>query len=462
MMPVLPAVLALAAVVSLGSDEDRGRIAFYSGADDQAEIFLVDPDGSRLTRLTSNGFTDERLTDMPDGSFWPAWGPDDESRSRSPRQADVGVPVVIGEELPVDSEALGRKMWLDVYLPPGYAEGTARYPVLYTFQSFFHHVSGIADYLAQVNAAPPLIVASVRNYSSADLSPEVLPSNPDSGGASRFLRFFADELVPTIDARYRTVPYRLMYAGSFGGGFVVYSALVRPETFNAYLAATPAIDYEGQSRFIATNAASWLRENEFHNRLLFMAVEDAPALAATMEAFTALLRQVAPVGLAWEYHHWPEEDHATLPHRAIFQGLRRAFDRWSRLPPEVAAGGAAGIRAYADDLAAWYGFDIGLSRTSLFRAVNDRLEAGDADEASRIAELLVELHPRDELACRLLGRTLERAGRLDDALAAYERAYALAVENHSPHVGVIKGSLDTLRRKIRPPSVDRAPVRDRG
>jgi len=364
-------------------------------------------------------------------------------------QMVTGPPIVIGEELSVPSDALGRGITLDVYLPPEYRDGTERYPVLYTFQSYFHHVSGIADYLARTNVAPPMIVVSVRNYSSAELSPEVLPSNPESGGADRFLRFFSDELVPAIDARYRTVPFRVLYAGSFGGGFAVYCALVRPATFNAYLAATPAIDYEGQSRYIATHAESWLRRGGFHNRFLFMAAEDDPALAATMTAFTALLERAAPDGLVWEYHHWPEEDHRTLPHRVVFRGLERVFARWSQLPPEVTAGGVARIRAYAQEMAGWYGFEIGLSRPSLFGAVNERLRAGDADEASRIAELLVEQRPRDELAHRLLGRAYERAGRLEAALNAYERAYAVGVENGSPHLGVLKGALEAIRLKIR-------------
>jgi len=370
----------------------------------------------------------------------------------------AGRPIVIGHERSVRSEALGREVTLDVYLPPGYSGGSARYPVLYTFQSFFHHVSGIADYLANIDAAPEMIVVSVRDYSSAELSPEVLPSDPDSGGAARFLRFFSDELLPFVDARYRTAPYRLLYAGSFGGGFVVYSALVKPATFNAYLAATPAIDYEGQSQYIATHAESWLSGGVFHNRFLFMAVEDDPALAATMEAFTNLLRRAAPAGLTWEYHHWADEDHGTLPHRVVLRGLSQTFARWRRLPPDVTAGGEARIRAYARDLAGWYGYDIGLSRSSLFGAVGDRLEQGDADEAVRIAELLVEQHPRDELGRRLLGRAYESAGRLDAALEAYERAYALGIENGSPHVGVLKGSVEAIRLKIRGLRSDATPA----
>ena len=99
-----------------------------------------------------------------------------------------------------------------------------------------------------------------------------------------------------------------------------------------------------------------------------------------------------------------------------------------------------------------------MSRAALFGAVNDHLGRGDTGEAVRIAELLVERRPRDELARRLLGRAYERAGRLDAALVAY----ALAVENGSPHVGAIRGSLEALRQKMRPPGAGGTPARERG
>ncbi len=355
--------------------------------------------------------------------------------------------VVIGHEIELPSPALGRPMRLRVYLPEGYSIASSRYPVLYTFQSYFHHVSGVARYLAGMNLAPEMMVVSVESYSSADLSPEPLAPDRESGGAEGFVRFLGDELVPFIDDRYRTQPYRLLYSGSFGGGFVVYVALTRPETFHAYLASTPAIDYEGQSRLIGERAEGWLKEGEFHHRYLFLAVEDAPALVETLEVLIAVMRRAAPPELVWEYHHWPEEDHGTIPHRAVFQGLRRAFARWSELPEEVVAGGADTIRAYQRQISEWYGYGIGISRGALFRAAYGLL-SGDPEQAAGIATLLTRNYPQDPFGHRLLGTAFEQDGRLDLAFKAYERAHALAVETASPHLSVFVESLASVRRQI--------------
>lgn len=358
-------------------------------------------------------------------------------------------PVTIGEEVSLPSRILGRAMTLRISLPESYSRTGGSYPVLYTFQSFFHHVSGTADYLRRINYTPELIVVSVESYSSADLSPERLGSNPDSGGADRFIRFFNDELFPFIDGRYRTHPYRLAYSGSFGGGFLVYCVLSRPGTFNAYIAATPSIDFEGMSRLIPDNVEAFVKKTVFHSRFLYMALEDWPSLARTLDTFTTDLRRLDPAGLTWEYHHWPEEDHGTIPHRALFQGLRTTFARWSRIPEEVVAQGLEGVEAYRKTISGWFGgVDLGIGRGALFRATQYQMKMENYPEAARIAGLLTEIYPDNALGHRLLGKAHESAGRLELALESYEEAYKRAVESSSPHMGVFKGSLEQIREKI--------------
>jgi len=356
--------------------------------------------------------------------------------------------VVVGKELVTASRVLGREMTIKVYLPDSYHETSRRYPVLYTFQSQFLHVAGTAAYLAATYAAPELVVVSVESYSSSDLSPERLESDPSSGGADRFLRFFNEELFPLIQEQVRVQPFRIVFAGSFGGGFVVYTALSQPETFDAYIAATPAIDFEGQSTLIPANAEKLVRKTARSRRTLYMALEDDPSLAAVLETFVATLRRTEPGGLTWEYHHWPEESHHTVPYRTVFQGLRFIFSRWSDIPQAVTSAGADAIAAYRVETSAWYGCDLGLSRIPLVRAVNERIRASDFAAATRIAVALLEIYPDYDFGHRLLGRAYEGAGRLDLALAAYERALDLATKRHSPHVGVFRAPLDRLRDRI--------------
>jgi len=66
-----------------------------------------------------------------------------------------------------------------------------------------------------------------------------------------------------------------------------------------------------------------------------------------------------------------------------------------------------------------------------------------------VLKSLVDLHPRNEFDHRLFGWTYESAGRLDEARKAYERAYALAIENASLHLDLLRASLETIRKRTR-------------
>lgn len=131
-------------------------------------------------------------------------------------------------QVPVSGGNTGK---VSIYLPEGYGESAASYPVLYLLhgyqgddQTFFGggypggamsdaNVSVIVDRLVQEGKVRPLIVAC-----------------PALGLDEDVLRYF----VPFVDATLRTIPKRESRAiagHSYGGYSAVYIALAHPETF---------------------------------------------------------------------------------------------------------------------------------------------------------------------------------------------------------------------------------------
>jgi hypothetical protein len=108
-------------------------------------------------------------------------------------------------------------------------------------------------------------------------------------GETMKLQSEQDELIPFLDGRYRTRPFRIFFSGFFGGGFAVYAFLTRPDSFNGYLAATPAVDYEGGSSLILDNARKWLAGRDRYGRCIYMGVEEEPQLAPVLERFVEIL-----------------------------------------------------------------------------------------------------------------------------------------------------------------------------
>ena len=83
-----------------------------------------------------------------------------------------------------------------------------------------------------------------------DLTPTQMSSAPGSGEAGEFLRFIQEDLIPHIDANYRTDPTDRTIAGhSLGGLFSLYALFHAPETFTRYVAASPSLWWDDRVMF---------------------------------------------------------------------------------------------------------------------------------------------------------------------------------------------------------------------
>jgi enterochelin esterase-like enzyme len=141
---------------------------------------------------------------------------------------DEGSRGISVDALEVQSRSLdgSRRVW--VYLPPGYARGRTRYPVLYVQDGMEYVTRARAtllahDMIVQRKIAPFIIVF-------------VVPADrmKDYWANDAFADFMATELVPFIDARYRTEANRerrAVMGASLGAIISVWTALRHPEAF---------------------------------------------------------------------------------------------------------------------------------------------------------------------------------------------------------------------------------------
>jgi endo-1,4-beta-xylanase len=153
-------------------------------------------------------------------------------------------PVAGVEHRAFRSQKAGADIGYNVLLPPGYAAGDRRYPVVY----FLHGLGGnensnTASLAPTILAAmqtglPPVIVVFVNG---ADYTFYV-NSPPDGGIPAAFV--FVSELVPHVDATYRTVAGRqgrAIEGFSMGGFGALHHAMLRPDVFGSVVAYAPAL-----------------------------------------------------------------------------------------------------------------------------------------------------------------------------------------------------------------------------
>ncbi|MDT7778096.1 MAG: glucoamylase [Acidobacteriota bacterium] len=120
------------------------------------------------------------------------------------------------------------KRKVQVYLPPGYTEGRARYPVLYMQDGTqfieLGRAAEIADRMIVEGKIEPFIIIFI----------DPLERMKEYWANDQFADWMAQTLVPLVDSRYRTRAERegrALSGASLGGVISVWTALRHPEVF---------------------------------------------------------------------------------------------------------------------------------------------------------------------------------------------------------------------------------------
>ena len=230
------------------------------------------------------------------------------------------------DSLTLHSKILGEARLINVHTPAGYETSAAHYPVLYMpdggIDEDFPHVVNTVDSLIALGRVRPVIVVGIPNTQRRrDLttattlgSDSAAVGIPDPGHSEAFRRFIREELIPAIDARYRTTAERSVVGESLAGLFIVEVFLKEPSLFTHYVALDPSLWWNGGT--LADSAAGDLARFDHRPRTLFLSSSSVPEITQPTERLAGLLREMHPEGLTWTYVPRPDLTHAT-----IFRGI---------------------------------------------------------------------------------------------------------------------------------------------
>ncbi|MBM7118571.1 alpha/beta hydrolase-fold protein [Archangium primigenium] len=380
----------------------------------------------------------------------------------SAEPVEQGQPLFLGTRFTLHSDTLGEDRSFLVHLPPGYEASSERHVVLYLLDGdeHFHHVTGLVDFLARGGFIPPLIVVGISNTERArDLTPPVvgdarLPNAPtirvaqalpSAGGAERFLRFLDEELRPRIEARYRTLPYRILVGHSYGGLFGLSTWVTRPQAFQALILSSPSLWWNhGQWARDAAQALGRLPPPE---RFLYMSMgNEGPAMLAPIQGLARTLSRTRPPGLRWHYAFLKKEHHVSTPHRTLAEGLESLFEGW--IVPEYPAtpGTLAKVEANYARLSQRLGLELHPAEDMLNGVGYQLLEQGHTRAALAALRRNAEWYAHSGNAWDSLGEALEAAGQWAEARDSYTRALAL-----EPARPAFQRHLERVTARLRPP-----------
>jgi len=252
----------------------------------------------------------------------------------APPSLDARAPLAIGETFTLASRVLGETRRINVYVPPrAAAQERDPLPVLYMpdggIGEDFLHVAGLVQVSVGNGTMRPFLLVGIENTERRrDLTGPTANAEdrriaPRVGGSAAFRTFLRTELIPAIDARYRTTGERAIVGESLAGLFVVETFFEEPALFDSYLAFDPSLWWNDR-RLVAT-ARERLRARAARPASLFLASSAEPLIAPHVKQLAESLEAAAPSTVRWRYLPMPEETHATIYHPAALRAFRELF-----------------------------------------------------------------------------------------------------------------------------------------
>lgn len=358
-------------------------------------------------------------------------------RSQDPEQ------VVIGTKHSLRSHILNEDRAYWISLPDSYNDRKSsykHYPVLIVLDGNVHFkaISGMVNYMSSEayrnRKIPEMIVVAIQNVDRRrDYTPDkvITVRENNTGGGDKFLRFLEEELIPELDQKYRTAPYRILFGHSLGGLLATHAYMKEKTLFNSFIAADPSFgtwDSETMDkkldsltkgsfeRYIYIATANWGKRN----------VRNRDRHVRFYESLNSKYEGELPAKL----EYFENEDHSSVPLIAFHNGISAIFDGYGISYRDVES--KEQLLQHFNSLSERLSWNfpppeylVNQLGYRLLQSINDK----DRSRALEYFLLNVENYPESPNAYDSLGEAYEALGDAKNAIKNYKRSLELDPAN---------------------------------
>ena len=337
--------------------------------------------------------------------------------------------IILGTIHTISSRILGEERRVLVALPDNYESDTKGYPVLIKCDAmgkkhFIYRVSEIYESVSQ-HKIPEIILVSIENTDrNRDMYPQDDKRKDIVSGADNFHKFITDELIPYLDKKYRTLPFRILMGESNSAMFCIYSMLSYPGAFNSYIASSPELDYFGN--YFLDLATIYASKSHRPKSKLFIihGGKDNKRVLKSTPVFVAKLKELDIAELQFHYQLLKDEGH--VPSTSMISGLEYTFSGYLA-PNEIIKGGKKAIESYYDEFNKKLGIDLDIPSNSLLKYAMSLQAQKKTDEAEKILlRISRKYQTKDELLTPLM--LLSRIYHQKGDVAAAEKCLRKVIE----------------------------------
>ncbi|MFW9815501.1 MAG: alpha/beta hydrolase-fold protein, partial [Candidatus Thorarchaeota archaeon] len=246
--------------------------------------------------------------------------------------------------------------------------------------------------------------------------------------AEKFLEFLKMELIPLVDEKYRTHPFRILAGWSLGGLLTIHSFLYHSDLFSAYLAISPSLWWDED--LYVEQTKSLLDQGKVPDKPLIVTIgskEGGDIGRSVRDGFIPLLSSHLKKSTNFKAVEIPLENHEFGPYRALYEGMR-ALHSDDMIPQEIIDNGLDAVNSFYETLSEKYGYEVLIPESIYSQVASSMYKQGEESLALEVAKTYVQKYPESSYAHYYLGTRYLRAQLIE--LAEEHVGKALEIESN--------------------------------
>jgi predicted alpha/beta superfamily hydrolase len=362
------------------------------------------------------------------------------------RRIEMTKEITIGEKIVVKSEVLGEDRIVLVRYPKNYEVSNKKYPVLFLLDAefFFYQAIAAVEFLSEcgyisIKPIPEMIVVGIVNVDrNRDYTPTFAPKQrevlefPTSGKAEKFLEFLKMELIPLVEEKYRTHPFRILAGWSLGGLLTIHSFLYHPDLFSSYLSISPSLWWDEDLYIERTK--SLLSQGKVFDKPLIVTIgseEGGDIGRSVRDGFIPLLTSHSKKSSKFKAVELPLENHTFGPYRALYEGMKVLYSD-DIIPQEIINKGLDAVNSFYENLSKKYGYEVLIPESTYSQIASSMYRQGKESQALEVAKTYVQEYPESSYAHYYVGTRYLKAQIIELAIEYVGKALEIELNQFVP------------------------------
>ena len=359
-----------------------------------------------------------------------------------------------------NSEVLNDTRNLTIYLPKSYdKDSISNFPLAIVLDGhkLFDLYVGASNYYAELDQAPEQIIVGIdmKDSRNKDAGYDIINGNLNNN-SENFYRFIRDEMIPYIEASYKTSPFLTIVGESLTANYITHFLKEEYSIFNAYICLNPTLSNTIKNQIESYTLEKlgsedntfyfYLSSNPFSNDKKKEKIKNFGEFIKSYEIdnFNVVFDELKS-----------SPSSSSAIGEGIFRAFAKVFEIYSGItkteynekvknlsPPEA----ISYLEIKYLDIEFLFGTNLGIRKADVFAIEDIILDKEGGDYLDDFGKMILKLFPTSEMGHYYLGKYYESGKDFKRALQQYRLGYG-KMNPRDPNADLFYQNVERLMNK---------------